>query len=35
MRHRVSEDHNIAKTDVTNVTYKSIKMASDRMAIVG
>ena len=30
-RHRVSGDHNIAKTDVTNVTYGPLKMVSDRI----
>ena len=28
---RVSGDHNIAKTDVTNVTYGPLKMVSDRI----
>ena len=28
---RVAGDHNIAKTDVTNVTYGPLKMVSDRI----
>ena len=28
---RMSGDHNIAKTDVTNVTYGPLKMVSDRI----